>query len=101
MRRIVKSRVVVLVLKEPTRSLQTRVKKARPPSEGHQRKDENTGTRKHDGAQWYGLAPNTQLCFKPKLAPVVRVLSGEECALGVRCFLADANSPITGWRISE
>jgi len=34
--RIVKSGVVVLVLKEPTGSLQTRVKKARPPSEGHQ-----------------------------------------------------------------
>jgi len=82
MRRIVKGGVVVLVLKEPTGSLQTRVKKARPPSEGHQRKDENAGTRKHDGAEWYGLAPNTQLCFTLKLAPVVRVLSGEEYAPG-------------------
>jgi len=49
-RRIVKSGVVMLVLKEPTGGFQTRVKKARPPSEGHQRKDENAGTGKHDGA---------------------------------------------------
>jgi len=80
---IVKGRVVMLVLKEPTCGLQTRVKKARPPSEGHQRKDENAGTGKHDGAEWYDPRPNTQLYFTPKLAPpVMRVLSGDGMSAG-------------------